>query len=326
MGRYVRTVLRGLLELGADLFFVVRPSDRDEVRSEFDLPLVSPGALRARRHDVVWYAWNGVRFRPHAPGVATIYDPFAFSFAHRNPIARAREQWPIRRAIREAAAIATISRWSADELRLRFAQTSGRLTVVSPAVDRFWHPVETMAREPYVLVLAGPDRRKNIAFFARVFERAFPAESGVRLVVAGALQPQDAGAVATLGDRATAVCPSDEQLRALYSGATAVAVPSVAEGHGLPAVEAMACGAPVLAADATALPEACDGAALLVPASDPAAWREALHRVTADATLRADLRDRGLRRAARIDPIEPARLMLELFRRASPRRSAESFR
>jgi glycosyltransferase involved in cell wall biosynthesis len=79
------------------------------------------------------------------------------------------------------------------------------------------------------------------------------------------------------------------------------------------AVEAMSCGAPVIAADAAALPETCDGAALLVPPRDKDGWSAALRKVAEDDELRADLRRRSLERAARIDRHAPARRTYELL-------------
>jgi glycosyltransferase involved in cell wall biosynthesis len=77
----------------------------------------------------------------------------------------------------------------------------------------------------------------------------------------------------------------------------------------------MACGAPVLASDATALPEAADGAAMLLPPADAHAWRDALVRIAADAALRADYRARGFARVARMDAKAPANALIECARR-----------
>jgi glycosyltransferase involved in cell wall biosynthesis len=91
---------------------------------------------------------------------------------------------------------------------------------------------------------------------------------------------------------------ADDDLPALLSGALAFAYPSLYEGFGMPVLEAMACGAPVLTAATSSLPEVAGDAALLVDPEDTAAIAAGLARLASDAALRADLRARGLARAA----------------------------
>jgi glycosyltransferase involved in cell wall biosynthesis len=102
----------------------------------------------------------------------------------------------------------------------------------------------------------------------------------------------------------------------LLSGAHAFVWPSLHEGFGFPPLEAMACGAPVLASNAPAMPEILGDAALLVDASDDLAFAEALARIIEDESLRRDLRARSLRRAARFDWRRTAEETLEVYRTA----------
>ncbi len=275
---------------------------------------VTPRDLRGLQLDAVWYPWNGMRFAPHAPSIVTIHDPFAFTYPHRNLVARVREQAPIRRAIRRADRIFAVSHWSANELSRLFGVRDERLQIVPPSLEMFWHPVATRAGPEYILFVGGPDARKNARLFFEAYEAAF-ARGGPELVAAGTLNASDEARFAAMQTPRRRVSPSDEELRALYSGALAVAVPSLAEGFGMPVIEAMACGAPVLASDAAALPETSGGAALLLPPSDQRAWAQALRSITQDAALRASLRERGLARAARIDRDAPATALIESVRR-----------
>ncbi len=316
MGRYVRDILENW-EHESDLELTLLVRDRSAVapvRAEQPYSVRTIAQAQRERFDAVWYAWNGMRFDLPARRAVTIYDAFAFTQPHRNFVARQREQAPIARAARHANAITTISHWSAGEISRTLRVSQERIAVVPPARSSYWMPVDSQpSREPYVLFVAGPDARKNAPTLLHAFGRAF-AQRELTLVVAGELRSEDARLLERSQIAYARVRPSDEELRELYSGAQAVAVPSYAEGYGLMAVEAMACGAPVLAADAAALPEACDGAAMLVPPRDIDAWCTALQRIATDANFREDLRAQSLARAARVDPTAPARGMLAILR------------
>jgi glycosyltransferase involved in cell wall biosynthesis len=302
MGRIVRQVLESLDRLDtAETVLVFKRSAEGGI---------TPRELRRARIDAVWYPWNAMRFRPRAPSIVTINDPFAFTYPARGFIARRREQSPIRRAIRKADRLFTISKWAAEELTRLFRVKPERIRVVTPAIEPFWHRVEIPSQIPYVLFVGGPDARKNAPLLFRAFDAAF-AHNGPELVVAGTLSDRDEREFERMRAARRRVRPSDEQLRGLYSGALAVAVPSLAEGFGLPVLEAMACGAPVLASNATALPEAAGGAAMLVAASDETAWHDALRRIAEDADLRGTLRERGFQRVRAIDRDGYAKALLE---------------
>jgi glycosyltransferase involved in cell wall biosynthesis len=314
MGRSVRRVLAGLRALGeAEVRLVVRDSRKAApLQDEFEFRVVEPRDLRRERMTAVWYPWNGIRFSPHAPSLVTLHDPFAFTFPHPNFWARRKEQAPIARAIRTATKFLAVSDWTKGEFVRLFGVAADRIGVVPNAPDPFWQPVETRSIGPYFLFVAGPEPRKNSAMLLHAFREAFPA-GGPELVVVGTLNDADERACSALA-RARRVQADDGDLRTLYSGALAVLVPSIAEGFGLTAVEAMACGAPVLASDAAALPETCGGAARLIPPFDEDGWRDAMRTIAHDAQLREELRERGLVRVAGIDPLGPAKALLQAVR------------
>lgn len=315
MGRVVRLTLRALSELGADVVLVARPRDCGALQAEFACKVIEPRELRTLGHDAVWYPWNGIRFDAHAYSIVTVHDPFAFTFPHRSFIARRREQAPIRRALRQAREIFAVSEWTASQLRTLFRIENTRLQVVPNALDPFWKAVPAQPNAPYMLFLGGSDARKNAAMLFEAYDGAF-AEGGPELIVAGTLREQDERRCARMRAPHRRVQPDDRQLRALYSGAVATLIPSLAEGFGLPALEAMACGSPVLAADAAALPETCAGAAMLLPAQDAAAWAQALRRIANDEVQREELRARGFARISGNDPAAPAKALLESVRRS----------
>jgi glycosyltransferase involved in cell wall biosynthesis len=315
MGRVVRQTLRALDRRGeAEIVLVARKGGEAALREEYRHRIVTADALANLGHAAVWYPWNGMRFAPCAPALVTIHDAFAFTFPHRNMVARRREQAPIRRAIREADVIFAVSEWTAAELRRLFGVTAPRVQVVPNAADPFWQPVQYTRKQPYMFFLGGTDARKNAAMLFEAYDAAFAA-GGPQLVVAGALSEDAQRRLAQMHAPHVRVDADDSQLRELYSGALAVLVPSLAEGFGLPAIEAMACGAPVIAADASALPETCAGAALLVPPDRPDEWSNALKRIEQDSALREELRRRGLERVRSLDPEASATALLECVRR-----------
>jgi len=106
----------------------------------------------------------------------------------------------------------------------------------------------------------------------------------------------------------------DADLPALYSGAVCLVYPSYFEGFGLPPLEAMQCGAPVIAGNRTSLPEVVGEAGLLVDPFDEAAIATAIARLIDDSDLRAELRVKGLKRARVFDWHETARRTLSVYR------------
>ena len=135
------------------------------------------------------------------------------------------------------------------------------------------------------------------------FSRLAPSRPDLTLVLAGGRGPAELDVTRAIGAsgvaaqiRRTGRVPWPD-LRGLYAGATAVAVPSRFEGFGAPALEAMAAGVPVAVADATALPYVVGEAGLKVPVGDAAAWADALGRVVDDQSVHDALASAGLVRA-----------------------------
>jgi glycosyltransferase involved in cell wall biosynthesis len=162
-----------------------------------------------------------------------------------------------------------------------------------------------------VLFVGSEHPRKNLAGLLRAFAllKRGGGNPGLRLVKVG--EPGSAEAryrrataalVGELGLGADVVFTGwvpDEDLRALYSGAVCTVLPSLAEGFGLPPLEAMACGCPVVVSNAGALPEIAGGAAVVVDPGDVEELARALHALAGDAAARAELSALGLARAAR---------------------------
>jgi alpha-1,3-rhamnosyl/mannosyltransferase len=322
MGRLARPVLRAACD--DDRFDVTlladKPSDLRALRAEFaGARLRSTGSARRKgRYDVVWFPFNGMRYSVAAPAIVAINDAFAFTEPHRERIARAREQAPIRRAAREASRVVTISKWSRAEIARELGIPFDRIDVIVPAPDPFWHPGEgdvlpgALEHGRFALVVGVGEARKNVRLAIDACARAFDRPDEL-LAIVGNLRDDDRAFARSLGVRAGEISASDTMLRALYRRASVVLVPSFAEGFGLVAVEALACGAPVLASDATALPEATAGAATLLDPADPAAWARAIRTLLDDEPAALAARARAIARFASLDRSAPVRRTLALL-------------
>lgn len=321
MGRLARAVLRAA---GADPSFEIvllaRGPEARDLREEFPQARVEPprSARRRGRYDVVWFPFNGMRFGVAAPSLVTVHDAFAFTEPHRERIARYREQAPIRRAARDATRILTDSAWSRDEIARALRVAPERIVVVRPEPDPFWEPgsgdalPEALEGRPFALVVGVREPRKNALLAVEACARALRAAE--TLVVGGDLPAPLRARARALGLNCGEIVASDGMLRALYRRARVVLVPSTAEGFGLVAAEALACGAAVLASNASALPEATGGAAQLLDAHDVEAWARAIRELFDDDARAGALREAARARFAGRDRDAAAAAVLEVLR------------
>jgi glycosyltransferase involved in cell wall biosynthesis len=300
------------------------------------VPVTLSAELRRRPVDVLHVQYTAPPVAP-CPVVATIHD---LSFEHLRATFK-RRSWmqlrlTVRRTARRAREIVTLSEFSRRDLVATYGLPPERVTVTpAAAAPRFRPaPAEEIQRvrqlynisRAYVLAVGSIQPRKNLA-------RLFAAYANLRRARGGDKLPQ----LVVVGKRAwlyeetlraarecgigsevifTGYAP-EADLPALYSGALCFVYPSYFEGFGLPPLEAMACGAPVVAADRTSLPEVVGDAGLLVNPFDVEEIAGAIGRLIDDAHLRDSLRARGLARAARFDWRDTARRTLEVYKRAT---------
>lgn len=254
------------------------------------------------------------------------------------------------RAARRAALVVLFSEWGRDEAIRHLGLKRDRTAVIGQGVEPFDAPADpadvrrTLARfgieGPFILAPGTGDPRKGGAFLRTVVEGLGEPPAGAprpTLVLVGAPYghvhaPADGQAHAGAEVRAevppagpapdgrpairTLGHVSDDELRALYSAARVFCFPSAAEGFGRPPLEAMACGAPVLAGDYGAAPEVLEGAATLLP-RDPARWRSALRAFLYDDALAARAAQAGRRHAAGFRWDAAADRLLALCRRVA---------
>ncbi|MEE7455545.1 hypothetical protein MPAR168_19955 [Methylorubrum populi] len=276
------------------------------IRSERPLlNLCNTGPLAARRQIVCMHDTN-------------VFDaPGSYS-----PAFRALYRVLLPGLVRRGATVTSVSHFSARQLARHLGISPQAITVMYNGREHVfrWNaaasglPARLSGGRPFVLLLGSRARHKNAAFILRQAE-ALDA-LGIDLVVAG-------GSAAIFSRTETVSARNihglgfvtDDDLAWLYAHALCLAFPSRSEGFGVPLLEAMTLGCPVIASDQSCLPEICGGAALLANPDDAPAWQSHFRNLVASPELRADLRGRGLERAKAFSWREAAQGYLDLLRR-----------
>ena len=288
-----------------------------------------PIAARRGRVDLIhgpaYTAPVGIR----TPVVVTIHDVSYERHPEWYPYRRDRLRRAFYRAsARSAARVVTDSEFSASEIRAAYGIAPGRIAVVPlGVVPRFdgGEPEEAGVADPFVLHVGDLHPRRNlpVVLDAVLALRARGgASAGLTLAVAGVdrgLVPELRARAEAAGDRdALAVLGvvSDTQLDALYRDASALVYPSLYEGFGLPVLEAMARGTPVVAARASSVPEVLGDAGVLLDPGDAAGWVSSLDAIIGQPDRRAAMGEAGRARAASFTWERTARQTYEVYLRA----------
>jgi glycosyltransferase involved in cell wall biosynthesis len=251
------------------------------------LNLCNTGPVTRRRQLVVL----------HDAGV--IAQPTTYSFAFRSWY-----RWLFSGLMRRAGTVATVSNFSAGELMKLIGRRAAGVEVIRGAGEHVLRtPADTrvlsrlgIEGQRYVLAVGSRTPNKNLRGVLEASTRL--RDLGYKLVAAGGSNSRVFSGV-TLDDESLVLAGyvTDAELRALYENAACFVFPSFYEGFGLPPVEAMHCGCPVIVSKRASLPEVCGGAAVYCDPEDPADIAAQLRRVLTSASLRAELREAGLIRA-----------------------------
>jgi alpha-1,3-rhamnosyl/mannosyltransferase len=311
------------------------PAGRYDLRAVAALPGVelahlAAGPFSARQHVALPALARSLRLdllhspyfvKPYlglpCPSVVTIYDLIGRRFPGTLS-ARGRLLYRAAMALaaRRSAVILTISESARGDIERLYPAARGKVTVTPLAAGEAFRPQPAAAvaevrrryglPERYVLYLGSNKPHKNLERLALAWAQlsATGQDGGAALLVAGHEDARHGPLRECLAGLApgapVALAPdvADADLPALYSGAEVFAFPSTYEGFGLPPLEAMACGAPVLASNVSSLPEVVGDAALAVDPLSVEAIAAGLARLLGDGGLRRELAERGLRRAA----------------------------
>ncbi len=283
-----------------------------------DLPVRHRGAKRDL--DVAWYPWNGISWVSSFPMVATLHDASLFASPPRDPQVREREQRPFRVAAIQARRIITDSEFSKTELVRYLDVNPNRLDVIHLGVSATFASREAPSGTnglPYLLFVGEPERRKGLPVLLEALA-LLPVHlrESLELIVAGASGQYPFPATPQPVRVRSVGWVDDHVLASLYGEALALVYPSQYEGFGLPILEAMAVGTPVIASDTPSSREAGGSAALYVPAGDAAALGSAIESIAAGPSLVDDLRWRGKRHAENRTWEVTAEQTLTVFERA----------
>jgi len=347
-GQYLHALHHALRELDASNEYALieptaiagRSSLVENLNKVWFEQIAFPRACRARRADLAHVPYFGSAFFPRARTIVTIHDliPMVLPLYRGSPLVRAYTQLAALSAHRADAIIADSENSKRDILRL-LRVPAERVHVVYLACDARFQPVaDTRAVQQkynlpaqFVLYLGGYDQRKNLGVVIRAFAQ-LPEfyRAGYRLVLGGVKLGTDSAFFPDPRRLAREANLPDEAIRylgwvdeadapALYSSARAFVFPSLYEGFGLPPLEAMACGTPVLVANASSLPEVVGDAGLLLDPHDARAWAEALRAILTDNARQAQMRERGRAQAQKFSWRRAASETLAVYKKIGAR-------
>ncbi len=305
VGIYSRELMDGLAE--------AQPSQRWSYyyrphRFLRSFQLARPGRARRRvlldgfgpRPETLFHGLNQrLPVRRFAHQIATFHDLFVLTGNYSSLEFRERFAAQARHAAAEADRVIAVSQFTASQVETLLGVAPERIRVVHHGVRRL--PIYQLPREKVVLSVGAIQARKNIARLVRAFDAA-PRDW--KLVLAGSYGFGWEEILRTIEESRnrhriliTGYVSPDELAR-WYARASVFAFPSLDEGFGMPVLEAMAAGAPVVTSDRSALKEVCGDAALLASPEDSDELAECLRRITTDEALRAALIGKGKVRAA----------------------------
>lgn len=349
IGRYLRNLLVHLAQLdGENEYFVfinhestrvVTPKNVRFISLRWSVPVYSlreqywlPLYIRKLRLDLMHYPNFAIPLVQTCPYVITIHDLIYYLYPEQCPstVAHYYARWMLRYATTHARVIITDSYHSQQDLMRHFKIPIQRIRVIYPAADAFCTPEKSSGveaaiksrygiRQPYILFVGKHHPYKNISALLQAYMSHPAIYQQTQLVIAGKCD-QRRSDLYELAEK----CPQQGQiiftdfvqedaLFDLYRYARLFVFPSLYEGFGLPPLEAMACGVPVISSNAASLPEVVGEAAIQVDPHNISELADAIRSVLADEDLWQRLRQKGLQRAQHFSWKTAARQILDIY-------------
>jgi glycosyltransferase involved in cell wall biosynthesis len=305
--------------------------------------LTAPNAARNAGVDLYHVPYFAPPLFPHTPTIATIHDVIPMRLPAYQLGGKVKAYMKlVSYAAHRATMVITVSQHAKQDMIDALKIPPERIRVIYEAAGDEYHPItdpeilaEARARygisERYIFYLGGLDQRKNVPQLIHAFAHLYAqiGDSHLQLVISGnpdkqrgPLFPDPRPIAADLGMSEQIIFRfiEDEDKPAIYSGASLFVFPSLYEGFGLPPLEAMGCGAPVVCSNRTSLPEVVGDAAISIDPEDTQALTEAMHQILTNSTLQADLRARSLRQAAQFSWSKTAQETLAVYQEVSKRK------
>jgi len=256
--------------------------------------------------------------RSSVPFVFTIHDLIHLKVAaERNLVKQVYYELVVKRATHRAARVVTISEFSRRRITEWAGIPEGQASVIGVGVSAIFNPdgPRRQHRKPYLLFVGNSKPHKNLGRLLEAFAIS-RLSNDVDFILCAPDEPATSGLIRQFGlDDSITVTGllSDEALAECYRGALALIFPTLHEGFGLPALEAMACGTPVLTSSLTSLPEVTGDAALIVNPYDVEAIAAGMQRLVEDTNLVAELKQHGLARAKLFSWDDVAGRLMKVF-------------
>jgi glycosyltransferase involved in cell wall biosynthesis len=347
IGQYVRCLFPAMFTCSPDIAWEAYASSKD---SSQPFPIQFPSHVSVKCSKSSWPGgrlekdrcsldiFHGTNFKAPDYGqrhtILTIHDVWL----PRHPeyskkfFGQALSSWKLGIRARQVSRVVAVSHFTSREIQEIFRVSPDNIAVIhhGPSPDMFPERdtrrfQEVQARlhipsRPFVLVVGGAEPRKNHTVVFQAFARSRQLVKTLSLVVIGDVESRGASLMETareVGIMDSVCCPgyvTSDDLRMLYSHAEGLVFPSLYEGFGIPLLDAMACGTPIITGTGSALPEVAGEAALYVDPHDPEQLGVEIERLVSDDTLQINLRTKGFERVKQFTWERAAQATLNLYR------------